>query len=819
MSNGDGSENENENTPYAKKVKNEVVSKYKKSADKAFDVGTTISSANDAAIKLNTALAGSGALAATITTNFVDAGQKMLLLTDKVSSLEEGMQMAADVNKNLMDATGRAYIASSKELAGIVSAQQASGVEASKLLTAFKSQGYALEGIPKTIQKVIDTSRALGVNSEAVTSSVVTNLGKLNTFNFANGVEGLTRMAAQAAVVGVDMQKMFSLADDMFDPEKAVGLASSLQRLGVATGDLLDPLKLMDLGQNNPQELQNQIVQMSKQFTYFNEQNQKFEILPGAKLQLREIAKEMGMSADELAKMALGSSDLSKKMSEIKFPELETGPVSEDQKMMLANLAELKDGEYKIKVQETVLTEKGERVATGKVEEKSIAQLSKEDLESLQFAQQQGTKTLEQIALESMSYEARAANALESISSTGRGTLASSKIANKGQEVLGKTLADLVNLTKEVSTEGGRGLVDEALPLLRDFGAKLSEAYKDSKISEDEKTLLMEKGKEIDEKFGGALGKGAEVFSKLGNIVSEFPGEVIKAVDAATKTMETEKSSASGDKSGTASATPNEPKYLTTTKKDEMMQGIFEASRAENTSVTNNTSNQSVNNSTYNNQTSSNTNNSITSNDNRTTNTNSTTINESQKATAQLNTQPLGLDLQPMVDLQNKQLLTSEGSLGQLQELNLTMENGNQELIKVLSSSPVASNTANNILQTPKEILMTNQPTDNTKQLVVGGQSMTENKIEIQKPTDILPVGEITNSMAQNNMTPQGMNSSFDGKLTIDVNITAPPGVDIATIKDVVTKTMYDSKVRDNINKSVISPRIGANEPTSGIPV
>ena len=265
------------------------------------------------------------------------------------------MQAAADTNKLLMDETGRAYIASADELAGIIASQEASGVEASKLLKTFKGQGYALEGIPKTIQKVIDTTKQLGVNSAAVTETVVSNLGKLNTYNFANGVEGLTRMAAQAAVVGVDMGRIFSIADEMFDPEKAVNLASSLQRLGVATGELLDPLKLMDLGQNNPQELQNQIVEMSKRFTYFNEQNQKFEILPGAKLQLREVAKELGMSADELARMAIGSSDLSKKMNEIKFPELDTGPITEDQRMMIANLSEMKDGEYKIKIQETTV--------------------------------------------------------------------------------------------------------------------------------------------------------------------------------------------------------------------------------------------------------------------------------------------------------------------------------------------------------------------------------------------------------------------------------------------------------------------------------
>ena len=133
----------NKGQSYFAGAKKETERKYRKTADKVFDVGTTISAANDAAILLNKTLGGSGALASTIGTSFVDAGQKLLLLKDNLDTLEEGMQLAAETNKSLMDATGRAYIASADELAGIIASQEASGVEASKLLTTFKGQGYA----------------------------------------------------------------------------------------------------------------------------------------------------------------------------------------------------------------------------------------------------------------------------------------------------------------------------------------------------------------------------------------------------------------------------------------------------------------------------------------------------------------------------------------------------------------------------------------------------------------------------------------------------------------------------------------------------
>jgi hypothetical protein len=76
-----------------------------------------------------------------------------------------------------------------------------------------------------------------------------------------------------------------------------------------------------------------------------NEKGQ-FEILPGAKRQMREIEKSLGLAPGHLAKMALGSAELEEKMSKIRFPEIAT----EEQKKMLANISEMKDGKVMIDV-------------------------------------------------------------------------------------------------------------------------------------------------------------------------------------------------------------------------------------------------------------------------------------------------------------------------------------------------------------------------------------------------------------------------------------------------------------------------------------
>jgi hypothetical protein len=686
---------------------------------KSDDVGATFSTIQQVVIGFNKNLGGSADSAALLGTNFTDAAQKLLLLDGNIKSLEAGIVSAAEKNLEIQEATNRMYIASSEELAGIVASQQASGVLSKTLITNFKDQGYALSQIPKTMEKVIQTSRALGVNVAAVSESVVTNISKLNTFNFSNGVEGLTRMAAQAGMIGVDMVKIFKIAEDLFDPEKAVELASSLQRLGVATGDLIDPLKLMDLGQNNPQELQNQIVEMSKRFTFFNEQNQKFEILPGAKRELREIASAMGMSADELAKMALGSSDLAKKMSEIRFPELGI-ELPEDQKTLIANMAEMKDGEYKIKFEETKEVD-GERVKTGRVVEKSVAQLNPEDLESLKYQQTLQAKSLEDIALESMELERRTANAAEALVSTGRGTLATNRLANKGQELLSHTVKDLVNLTKEAATaKGGREFMDQGISDIKKLTTDVMSAMKDGKITDEEKNDLMKVGKGLDELMQKTMGKGGEVFEKLIKYGQDFPGEVGKALNAATIAIENTGEKTESEKTSSLD-NPQDNRRLDAK--------IMDRNLDENKTQTQNITTSNVNNQTQNTQ---NVNNTTNKNDVTTNNNTSNTTQYDQviyqmtqslpEAFSNVKLPDVNIDLNPLTSLQEKQLTTNENSLTELKTMNSTMKSENETLISYMSrtstptQNPTASNTNITTNNNPTDNSTTNNNTSNTTQ-------------------------------------------------------------------------------------------------------
>jgi hypothetical protein len=281
-----------------------------------------------------------------LTKNEIDNITKATTLaTDELVKFGASQQTAFEQQLSVGKALQRNLILGTEAQKDLFLASQTSGQAADKIAGSFKDAGFSLYDTGKQMNTVVNTAREIGVNASIVSEKVLQNTSLLNKYNFEGGVQGLAKMAANASALRVDMGETLKFAEKVYNPEGAIEAAAALQRLGVAQSDLLDPLRLIDLAENDPTELQNQISEMSKQFVRLNEQG-NFEILPGAKRQIREIEQALGFSNGELSKMALSSAELDTKLSKIKFPDFAT----EEQKKLLANITEMKDGQVKINV-------------------------------------------------------------------------------------------------------------------------------------------------------------------------------------------------------------------------------------------------------------------------------------------------------------------------------------------------------------------------------------------------------------------------------------------------------------------------------------
>ena len=267
-----------------------------------------------------------------------------------VTRLGGDVKAALQVQLDTLDTFGRNITLTDKQIEELYAVNKVTGVGVKELETGFADAGMAIEHISEEMLTVRETANSLGVNAKAVSASVVGNLDKMNRYTFDGGIQGLAKMASRAQALRIDMKTTFDLADQLMSPEKAIEVSSALQRLGATTTSLVDPLKLMDMAQNDVGALQQELGEMFKTYTAFDEKTGKFEIMPGARRQLKEIGDSLGIPIKEIERMALGSADLDKKLSEISFGGLD---LTDEQQEMIANMSTMGEGgEYKIRIKD-----------------------------------------------------------------------------------------------------------------------------------------------------------------------------------------------------------------------------------------------------------------------------------------------------------------------------------------------------------------------------------------------------------------------------------------------------------------------------------
>lgn len=397
-------------------------------------------------------------------------------------SAEETRQVMSD----LAMASKRSMIANQEITTQIFAAQKMLGEDAQYIAETFLKAGVNLSEIPDALADSMEYVRSIGGNANVVTKEVLNNMDKINRFQFEGGVVGLTKMAAQASMLRFDMGETFRLADDALDPERAIELSSAFQRLGVSAGNLVDPFQLMQQSITDPQGLQNSLVNMSKQFTYFDEKTKSFRINPQGMMMLREIGKQTGLNAAELQKMGLAASELDSRLSQIS-PEIVFK--NEEDKQYLANIASMNEG--------------GEYVVETKDEgTKKLSEISQKQLDALIEDQKRQPKNLEEVAYKQLQFTEKISKGIESLVTNFTLGIASSKTINREvqgvENIIESTLRNVQKNVTSIQSENIRSGTDESLRA----AGKLLDKVKRGEITEE---TFKEMSTGIKEKFNSII--------------------------------------------------------------------------------------------------------------------------------------------------------------------------------------------------------------------------------------------------------------------------------------------------------------------------
>jgi len=310
--------------------------------------------------------------------------------TPGITRMGGGISDVANIIGKVADASRRNVIATSEEVEKFYAATKVLDIQADTLTNAFLNVGQGIETIGGTLEESVNYIQSIGGNAKTVMTDVTNNMDQMNRYQFEGGVLGLTKMAAQASMLRFDMSETFNLAERVLSPDKAVETAAAFQRLGVAAGTLVDPFALMNASINDPGALQDSLADVSKQFTYFDEETKTFKINPQGVLTLREMEEAAGLTRGSLSKMGLAAAEADKRISAIGAAGLN---IKEDDKQYLANIARMGEGgEYEVKI----------RNEEGKEETRKLQEITQTEFENLIKEQRERPKDMEEIARSQM---------------------------------------------------------------------------------------------------------------------------------------------------------------------------------------------------------------------------------------------------------------------------------------------------------------------------------------------------------------------------------------------------------------------------------
>ena len=356
---------------------------------------------NQLKVDANTFIESSDALsqyANDINKLFTQGRQRMLELqtaladtTPSIARMGGSIGDVANIIGKVATESRRNVVASTEEVEKLFAAQKVLGLGADTLSKAFLDVGAGIETIGDTLEDSINYIQSIGGNAATVMRDVTNNMDQMNRYQFEGGVQGLTKMAAQASMLRFDMNQTFQLADKVLSPEGAIETAAAFQRLGVAAGTLADPFALMNASINDPGALQDSLVDVAKQFTYFDEKTKTFKINPQGVLTLKELQTQTGVSAAEMSKLGLAAAEADKRISAVGSAGLN---IDETDKQYLANIAKMGEGgEYEVKI----------RNEEGKEETRKLSEITQTEFEKLIDEQKNRPKDMEEIARSQMS--------------------------------------------------------------------------------------------------------------------------------------------------------------------------------------------------------------------------------------------------------------------------------------------------------------------------------------------------------------------------------------------------------------------------------
>ena len=333
---------------------------------------------------------------------------------------------------------------------------------AAQMAASMEVMGLSIESTAGYVEDVTNMTAKMGVNSGKTLKLLASNMRKAQTVRFKGGVDGMAKMAAKAVAMRADMAATLGLAQDLWEPEKAIETAASLQMMGGAFAKMADPMKLMFDARNNPAKLMTDLAEAASQSAVLR--NGQYEISSMELTRLREVAKTTGLDFESLveqAKTAAKRNDIGKFLN----PR-----IAGDQREFIKNIATMtEDGKFKVGFD-------GEMIDVQNLTQEQIKAMMAQD------------KTLQKRAEESQGFMTRLQNLLKSLKNLASSFFAGmdgplkkllDSLTGRGEGSLASLSDQMYRLGEQFGTwiaESAKPFIEKAIPMIGALTGKLTTA-------------------------------------------------------------------------------------------------------------------------------------------------------------------------------------------------------------------------------------------------------------------------------------------------------------------------------------------------------
>ena len=241
---------------------------------------------------------------------------------------------------------------------------------------SFEKIGVGAADVAEQIEITGKRSIELGLRAQSITKDLGANIGKLNSYGFKDGIQGLAEMVRKSKEFRLDMSETFTIANKVFSPEGAIDLSANLMAIGGAIGDFNDPLKLLYMSTNNVEGLSDSLIGLAGSLATYNSEQGRFEITGINLRKAKALASELEINYDQLANSAIAAAERSAAATDLMSRGLN---LDEDQTRFLTNISTMKDGKMTIQLQGDELKNyfNANEVALDELTNESVQQLIK----------------------------------------------------------------------------------------------------------------------------------------------------------------------------------------------------------------------------------------------------------------------------------------------------------------------------------------------------------------------------------------------------------------------------------------------------------